>query len=142
MSMDREASTILTGLFNTDFLAQPFVRQAVTCPWFYLEAQIREGKNFVAEMLMISSFESLKSILSLRHESFQVQSIKFVTPGFVNKTGDWKMEPLLEAIEATDPNGELISLFRVSGQTYSNLGNTPETNLQNVKVLFPLQQEV
>lgn len=142
MSMDREASTILTGLFKTDFLAQPFVRHAVACPWFYLEAQIREGKNFEAEMLMISSFESLKSILSLRHESFQVQSIKFVTPGFVNETGDWKMEPLLEAIEATDPNGELISLFRVSGQTYSNLGNTPEANLQNVKVLFPQKQEV
>ncbi|WP_064119077.1 hypothetical protein [Pseudomonas fluorescens] len=142
MSRDHEASEILTGLFDTDFLAQPFIRQAMACPWFYLEAQIREGKNFVGEMLMISSFESLKSILSLRHESFRVQSIKFVTPSFVNQTGDWKMEPLLEAIEATDQNGELISLFRVSGQTYSNLGDTPETNLQNVKVLFPLQHEV
>lgn len=140
MNKDHEASMILSGLFNTDFLARPFVRQAVRCPWFYLEAQIREGKEFVGEMFMVSSFESLRYILELRHESFRVQSIQYVTPGFVNETGDWKMEPLLEASEAINQNGERVSLFKVSDRIYSDLGVNTEVNLQNVRILFPLQQ--
>lgn len=43
-------------------------------------------------MLMVSSFEALKDILKVQHESFQVRSIQYVTPGFVNETGQWKME--------------------------------------------------
>jgi hypothetical protein len=88
-------------------------------------------------MLMVSSFEALKDILKVQHESFQVRSIQYVTPGFVNETGQWKMEPLIEASEAINQQGERVPLFKVSDRTYSHLGVNTEVNLKSVSVLFP-----
>ncbi|SED68051.1 hypothetical protein SAMN04490185_3948 [Pseudomonas frederiksbergensis] len=66
-----------------------------------------------------------------------MRSIQYVTPGFVNETGHWKMEPLLEASEAINPQGERVPLFKVSDRTYTHLGVNTEVNLKSVRVLFP-----
>lgn len=137
MSKDHEGPTIISSLFNADFLGRPFMRQTVMIPWFYLEARVRYGKDFVGEMFMVSSFDALKDILKVQHESFRVRSIQYVTPGFVNETGHWKMEPLLEASEAINPQGERVPLFKVSDRTYTHLGVNTEVNLKSVRVLFP-----
>ncbi|MGZ7460296.1 hypothetical protein ACXPVS_27340, partial [Pseudomonas sp. Ma2-10] len=71
MNTDHEGPTIISSLFNADFLGRPFMRQTVMIPWFYLEAHVRYGKEFVGEMLMVSSFEALKDILKVQHESFR-----------------------------------------------------------------------
>ena len=65
-------------------------------------------------MLMVSSFETLKDILKVQHESFQVRSIQYVTPGFVNETGQWKMEPLIEASEAINRKRAIKHTFQAS----------------------------
>jgi hypothetical protein len=106
------------------------------CPWFYLQAEVREGKEFIGEMLMVSSFDSLKDILEQQHDSFQVRSIQYVTPGFVNKTGQWRMEPLLEASEAIGQSGEKIPILTVAGRTYSHMEISAEKDFKKVKVLF------
>ncbi|MNN29726.1 hypothetical protein D3C81_1433430 [compost metagenome] len=136
MNQDRGRSMIFSSLFNDDFLARPFIRQTVMCPWFYLQAEVREGKEFLSEMLMVSSFDSLKDILEQQHDSFRVRSIQYVTPGFVNKTGQWRMEPLLEASEAISQSGEKIPILTVAGSTYSQMDISTEIDLTNVKVLF------
>ncbi|MCW8275210.1 hypothetical protein IMF27_05415 [Pseudomonas sp. PCH199] len=141
MNTDYEGPTIISSLFNADFLGRPYMRQTVMIPWFYLEAHVRYGKEFVGEMLMVSSFEALKDILKVQHESFRVRSIQYVTPGFVNETGHWKMEPLLEASEAINPQGERVPLFKVSDRTYTHLGVNTEVNLKSVRVLFPVVQK-
>jgi hypothetical protein len=141
MNTDHEGQTIISSLFNADFLGRPFMRQTVMIPWFYLEAHVRYGKEFVGEMLMVSSFEALKDILKVQHESFRVRSIQYVTPGFVNETGHWKMEPLLEASEAINPQGERVPLFKVSDRIYTHLGVNTEVNLKSVRVLFPVVQK-
>lgn len=137
MSKNHDGSMIVSSVFNTDFLGGPFIRQTVMIPWFYLDAHVRYGKEFVGEMFMVSSFDALKDILKLQHESFRVRSIQYVTPGFVNETGLWQMEPLLEASEAINQLGERIPLFRVSDRTYSHLGVNTEVGLESVEVLFP-----
>jgi len=71
MNQEHGRSMIFSSLFNDDFLVRPFVRQTVMCPWFYLHAEVREGKEFVGEMLMVSSFDSLKDILEQQHDSFR-----------------------------------------------------------------------
>ncbi|MNG13786.1 hypothetical protein D3C85_574910 [compost metagenome] len=136
MNQEQGRSMIFSSLFNDDFLARPFVRQTLMCPWFYLQAEVREGKEFVGEMLMVPSFDSLKDILEQQHDSFRVRSIQYVTPGFVNKTGQWRMEPLLEASEAISQSGEKIPILTVAGSTYSQMDISTEIDLTNVKVLF------
>ncbi|AZE49132.1 hypothetical protein C4K04_3460 [Pseudomonas chlororaphis] len=136
MNQEHGRSMIFSSLFNDDFLARPFVRQTVMCPWFYLQAEVREGKEFVGEMLMVSSFDSLKDILEQQHDSFRVRSIQYVTPGVVNKTGHWCMEPLLEASEAVGQSGEKIPILTVAGRTYSQMDISTEIDFTNVKVLF------
>jgi len=136
MNQEHGRSMIFSSLFNDDFLARPFVRQTVMWPWFYLQAEVREGKEFVGEMLMVSSFDSLKDILEQQHDSFRVRSIQYVTPGFVNKTGHWRMEPLLEASEAVGQSGEKIPILTVAGRTYSQMDISTEIDFTNVKVLF------
>lgn len=137
MSKNHEGPMIISSLFNADFLGRPFIRQTVMIPWFYLEARVQHGKEFVGEMLMVPTFDALKDILQAQHESFRVHSIQYVTPGYVNETGHWKMEPLLEASEATNQQGERVPLFKVSERTYSHLGVNTEVNLKSVRVLFP-----
>jgi hypothetical protein len=137
MSKDHDGSMNISSLFNADFLERPFMRQTVMIPWFYLEAHVRYGKEFVGEMFMVPSFDALKDMLKVPHESFRVRSIQYVTPGYVNETGQWKMEPLLEASEATNPQGERIPLFKVPDRTYSHLGVNTEVNLKGIKILFP-----
>ncbi|AZC18526.1 hypothetical protein [Pseudomonas sp. CMR5c] len=136
MNQEHGQSMIFSHLFNDDFLASPFVRQTVMWPWFYLQAEVREGKEFVGEMFMVSSFDSLKDILEQQHDSFRVRSIQYVTPGFVNKTGHWRMELLLEASEAVGRSGEKIPILTVAGRTYSQIDISTETDFTNVKVLF------
>ena len=136
MNQEQGRSMIFSSLFNDDFLARPFVRQTLMCPWFYLQAEVREGKEFVGEMLMVPSFDSLKDILEQQHDSFRVRSIQYVTPGFVNKTGQWRMELLLEASEAIIQSGEKIPILTVAGRTYSPMDISTEIDLTNVKVLF------
>jgi len=136
MNQEHGRSMIFSSLFNDDFLVRPFVRQTVMCPWFYLHAEVREGKEFVGEMLMVSSFDSLKDILEQQHDSFRIRSIHYVTPGFVNKTGQWCMEPLLEASEAINQGGQRIPILTVAGRLYSQLEFGTEIDFTNVKVLF------
>ena len=141
MNQEHGQSMIFSSLFNDDFLARPFVRQTVMYPWFYLHAEVREGKEFVGEMLMVSSFDSLKDILEQQHDSFRVRSIQYVTPGFVNKTGHWRMEPLLEASEALGQSGEKIPILTVAGRTYSQMDISTEIDFTSVKVLFTHKTE-
>jgi hypothetical protein len=136
MNQERRRAMIFSSLFNDDFLARRFVRQTVMCPWFYLQAEVREGKEFSSEMLMVSSFDSLKDILEQQHDSFRVRSIQYVTPGFVNKTGQWLMESLLEASEATGQSGEKIPILTVAGRTYSQMDISTQIDFSSVKVLF------
>ncbi|WP_016774202.1 hypothetical protein [Pseudomonas sp. R62] len=136
MNQEHGRSMIFSSLFNDDFLTRPFVRQTVMCPWFYLQAEVREGKEFVCEMLMVSSFDSLKDILEQQHDSFRVRSIQYVTPGFFNETGQWRMEPLLEASEAIGQSGEKIPILRVAGRTYLQMDISTEIDFKNLKVLF------
>ena len=136
MNLEHGRSMIFSSLFNDDFLARPFVRQTVMCPWFYLQVEVREGKEFVGEMLMVSSFDSLKDILEQQHDSFRIRTIHYVTPGFVNKTGEWCMEPLLEASEATNKCGQRIPILTVVGRSYTPLEISNDIDVANVKVLF------
>lgn len=138
MRQVHEDVTMMSGLFYTDFLSRPFIQQTVMIPWFYLEAHIRDDKEFVCEMLMVSSFDSLKDIFEMQSESFRIHSIQYVTPGYMNETGQWKMEQILEVSEAFNQNGERVTLFRVPERTYSQMTVSTETNLQNVKILFPI----
>lgn len=138
MRNEHESSLIISNLFNTDFLNRPFIRQTVMIPWFYLEAHVGHGKERAGEMFMVSSFDALKDILEMQAETFKIHSIQYVTPGFLNETGQWRMEPLLEASEAINQNGERVSLFQVHERTYSQFGVNTEANIQKVKILFPV----
>lgn len=127
---------MISRLFCNDFLSRPFVKQTVMIPWFYLEAHTRDDQEFVREMLMVSSLDALKDIIELQNESFHIQSIQYVTPGYMNGTDQWKMEQVLEASEARNQSGELITLFQVPERTYSQMEINTEINLQKIKVFF------
>jgi hypothetical protein len=127
---------MISGLFCNDFLSRPFVKQTVMIPWFYLEAHIRDDQEFVREMLMVSSLDALKDIIELQNESFLIHSIQYVTPGYMNGTDQWKMEQILEASEAHNQSGELVTLFQVPERTYSQMEVITEINFQKIKVLF------
>ncbi len=127
--------------FCNDFLSRPFVHQTVMIPWFYLEAHIRDDQEFVREMLMVSSLDALKDVIGMQNESFFIYSIQYVTPGYMNGTGQWKMEQILEASEAHNQSGEHITIFQVSERTYSQMEVIAEINLKKVKILFPLSKK-
>ncbi|WP_110948350.1 hypothetical protein [Pseudomonas bohemica] len=64
---------------------------------------------------MVPSLEGLKKLLGQQNDSFQIDAIDYVTPGFMNGSGQWKMERLIELSELFNDFGWSIPRCTVDG---------------------------
>lgn len=71
-------------------------------PWFHVTTRRPNELDAGPEEILIDSSTTLKAFLETFDHSYQLASIRVVTPGLTNGTGDWKMEPLTELCESSD----------------------------------------
>jgi hypothetical protein len=114
--MIRSAPTFPTEHLKLhDFMCDGIVWHPIDFPWFNVTLCVGEEHRSSSEVFMISSLDQLKKVLEQQTDSFKVQSIDYVTPGFMNGSGQWRMERLLEISELFNPYGWSIPRCRVDG---------------------------
>lgn len=105
-------------------------------PWFHLTTRRPDDLDSGPEEILIDSSTTLKAFLETFNHSYQLSSIRVVTPGSTNGTGDWKMEPLIELRESSDG----VSLrYTVSGdRQYFFPSSLSHTASDYTRKLYPM----
>lgn len=93
-----------------DFMSGGVVRHATSFPWYNVTVRI-EGNE--ANCFMVPSLSHLKKILAQQSDHLTVEAIEYVTPGYMNGSDHWKMEPLIEVTELFNSYGWSIPRCRV-----------------------------
>jgi hypothetical protein len=71
-------------------------------PWFHTTIARYEDGLEIYDVVFVDSLQTLTSILDLTDLGVLVKSIQLVSPGWLNGTGDWRMEKLLEVTQSQD----------------------------------------
>ena len=79
-----------------------FVQQHLMSPWFHTTITRYEAGLEIDDVVFVDSLQTLTSILELTEKGVQVKSVQLVSPGWLNGTGDWHMERLLEVAQSQD----------------------------------------
>lgn len=90
------------AMLEPDHQGWHFVQQHLMSPWFHTTiARCEEGLE-ICDVLFVDTLEALMSILELRENGCQVKAVQLVSPGWLNGSGDWRMEVLAEMAQSQD----------------------------------------
>ncbi len=132
-----ESRQIAPSLFQSDFMDRPFVQQSVPAPWFYISVSVLNVRDSTAVMYMLPSFDALEDVLKYQGKNYVVESIQYVTPAFMNESGEWKMENLLEISEVVDGYGAHAKAFNVDGgRTYLGFDLVDGASFKPLRIIF------
>ncbi|NNA84693.1 hypothetical protein HBN85_07895 [Pseudomonas fragi] len=85
-------------------------------PWYHVVLEeCLDGKVWPRTM-MISDIDMLDQILSQQTSEFVITEIQVVTPGWMNKTGQWMMEKLLGLLVGYDSGGARVCLHNIGNE--------------------------
>lgn len=123
--------------FQFHDLLQGVVWNSSLMPWYHVSVRILDQGNVSEHALVVPTFDELKRVLKRRSANFVVKSIEFVTPGHMNGTTGWRMEPLLEISELFNEGGWSIPRCTVSGsRIYRAMRLEPVSEWGNEQVVF------
>jgi hypothetical protein len=79
-----------------------FVQQHLMSAWFHATiVRCEDGLEF-QDVVFVDSLQALTPLLELTEAGVQVRSVQLVSPGWLNGTGDWHMDTLLEIARSQD----------------------------------------
>jgi hypothetical protein len=113
----------------------------VDLPWFlvtFRHVESIDGSDAfeITRTVLLSDLKDLEPWAHLETEgSLHLESVQVITPGYVNGTHDWKMDPLKAVWTAEEPSvaGEIVEIYETTAgvkYAYSFL-ETPISELQN-----------
>lgn len=99
-----------------------YVEQVLHLPWFYATLVRTHDDVTARDMLMLADVNSLETLQLDRKPDKALESVLLVSPAYMNQSGGWLMEPLLEIafVEAID---DCLSHYR-----YTVAGNKAYTD--------------
>ena len=146
-----EHKTPFSGIFGDGEMHWRAAELALQRLWFLVSVSDFESldsrDSFRASRTMllsrIADVEELAELESASH--LQLESVFIVTPGHVNGTNRWKMEPLRASWKADEPSAPdlLADIYETAeGATYvdSVLGTSAKKLTRKNPRTFPLQQ--
>ena len=87
--------------------------------YFHLTIALNGAERRWHYLMQLDDERLLQRVLVTQSDEAYVKSIRVVTPGHINGTGDWLMEPLARAVVGQDRNECSVSVLTVeSGQVY------------------------
>lgn len=95
----RNAEQRLCGGFGNDHQSWHFVEQSIHSPWFYVSWVSRLGEGTLVDTLMIGDIPTLEDFLAQSGSESWIDDVQLVSPGWLNGTGKWLMEPLTSLTE-------------------------------------------
>ena len=77
-------------------------------PWFYVVLVQEQNQELHQSFVFAPSISSLVELLPGSSQSYWIEKVYVATPGTLNGSVDWKMEPLAQLIEIQTSRKELI----------------------------------
>lgn len=134
----RDAEVLPERRTHPDAQFWAYVELNTSEPWFYVAVIQRHNNRSYRDFVFVSAIPLLRNLLSNSTSSAWIDKIYLVSPGFLNGTKDWKMEPLEELWELTGMNnGSSTYQFMISGGSiYNSTISTAEVCAQEPRLLF------
>lgn len=122
--------------------AWKLVFRELALPWFYVSYRIRDRDVELEETVCI---DLLDSLLELEREQntcrIAITQVQLVSPGWLNGSGRWKMEPLKEVLRGNGPppHNQRVQIYVLeSGDRYlSPTEPSTERELRDTRQVFP-----
>lgn len=130
--------SIMSEIAGEDEDVWNFVTLAVNAPWFFATYQDEIEGTILRSNVMLSTYQQVADILKQQNKSFKVTDLLLATPGFVNKSESWRLEPLEEVMIGIDPKTRFrYSVFKLTNGTCyfdcpSDCESPTKNNLQAV----------
>lgn len=112
--------------------------------WFYASYVVRKPDTCAwSETMLLSSVEQVTEVCRNFRELIEVTRMMLVTPGRMNKTDDWQMEPLKEIWCGRDPkHGDKVFVYiLVDGRHYvDSICAVEYSELQDLECLISIME--
>lgn len=116
-----------------------FVQKNLISPWFHTAiVRCEDGLEF-QDVVFVDSLQSLTSLLELTEAGVHVRSVQLVSPGWLNGTGDWHMDTLLEIARSQDGNSLRYSLH--DGRHFYYPETQPDASTKYSVLVFPTRED-
>lgn len=124
------------------------VEHDIFWPWYYVQVVQDFGTELLRTMLMLSTTSELSGVALARTKTVWLEAAYIGTPGDINGTGAWRLEPLLEVLIYRDEDGAPVGVAHrtVQGKTYAlgeslnNLRTSPERVFDATLHLGPFEK--
>jgi len=120
-----------------------FATLSVNRPWFFVSYSLRLPEQSLDESALLSLLKDLISLLKDDDRNIAVRAVLVVTPGEVNGSGNWKMEPLKAVWQGRDLNTDspVVMYQLVDGRKYYFTSGTGESlNLSDLTCVLNIGQ--
>lgn len=97
-----------------DFLTTGVLWNAQRFPWFLVSVRVRDEGRLLDEVLMVPTHLHMKDVVRLVSETFHIVAVDYVSPGHVNGSGKWMIEPVMELSELSSLEGLLVPRCKVA----------------------------
>ena len=97
------------------------VEHEILWPWYYVQVVQDLGTELMRTMVMVATPSDLAGVASARTETVWLEAAYIVSPGDINGTEVWKLEPLIRAVIYRNRQGTPVGATHrvISGQTYA-----------------------
>ena len=104
----RDAELLLKRKTHPQARFWQYVELGNCWPWFYVVLVQEQSQNLHQSFVFAPSISSLVKLLPGSSQSYWIDKVYAATPGDLNGTMDWKMEPLAQLIEIKIAGKDLI----------------------------------
>lgn len=92
----RNAQLSYGQLLGDEIATWGAVIQPLNCAWLHVHRSIKEGQDIVSDCVFLSDAGALQDLLEQCDESMWISSVRVVSPGHLNDSGDYRMDRLVE----------------------------------------------
>ena len=107
------------GMFNEGESMWHAITRYMETHYYHVTVELDGRERRGRYVLMVDDERLLQRVLVTQSDDAYVKSVQVVTPGHMNGSGDWKMEPLECALVGQDQHECFVSVLTVdSGLVY------------------------
>lgn len=116
----------------------PYIEQELMYPWFYLSVVRVGAVEQDTCMLMIQHAQDVVSLVRRETSRIRVEQVQIVTPGHMNGTDRWLMEPVkkISVLESPSLGGPCEAFEVDGGNCYALSGSGVLENATLIQVIF------
>lgn len=127
------------GMFGDGLIHWHSISRSLATHWYHVTVLRRHDDRFVQSEEMLNDEARLVELLVTQGESVVVKEVRAVTPSWMNKASDWKMQKLIALSMGYNKAKVAICILKVEGgEVYidSHESGVSVESLTDVKELY------